>query len=99
MIMLRLVLAFLLILLVVRALWRVIGGVIEGVGGQERRIPERGKQMVRDPVCGTFVLPDRAVVLPDGAERVFFCSTTCRDTYQLRSKTTRTGSPRSAARR
>jgi uncharacterized protein len=99
MIMLRLVLAFLLILLVVRALWRVIGGVIEGIGGQERRIPDRGEQMVRDPVCGTFVLPDRAVVLPDGAKRVFFCSTTCRDTYQLRGKSTRAGSPRSAGRR
>ncbi len=98
MIMLRLALGILLVLLVVRALWRVIGGVIEGIGGQERRIPERGEQMVRDPVCGTFVLPDRAVVLPNGSERVFFCSTTCRDAYQIRGKTTRAGSSRSAAR-
>jgi YHS domain-containing protein len=37
--------------------------------------------MVRDPVCGTFVLPERAVTVADGSTRVFFCSTACRDKY------------------
>jgi YHS domain-containing protein len=40
--------------------------------------------MVRDPVCGTFVLPERAVILSDGRTRVFFCSDVCRDTYRSR---------------
>ncbi|MES1255557.1 MAG: hypothetical protein ABUS56_08115 [Acidobacteriota bacterium] len=42
----------------------------------------RGGKMVRDPVCGTHVLPGRAVVLSEGAHQVFFCSTACRDSYR-----------------
>jgi YHS domain-containing protein len=41
--------------------------------------------MVRDPVCGTFVVPDRAVRLTDGREPVFFCSTACRDKFRART--------------
>ena len=26
-------------------------------------VPQRGVQMVRDPICGTFVVPERAVAL------------------------------------
>jgi YHS domain-containing protein len=40
--------------------------------------------MVRDPVCGTFVVPDRAVMLVEGAQRVHFCSDKCRDQYRAR---------------
>jgi YHS domain-containing protein len=83
--MLRVVLELLLILLVARAFWRVIGGVIQGIAGSEHAVPQRGSQMVRDPVCGTFVLPERAIVLTDGRGRAFFCSTKCRDAYRVRS--------------
>jgi YHS domain-containing protein len=38
--------------------------------------------MARDPVCGTFVLPERALTLVDGRSRVFFCSDVCRDKYR-----------------
>ena len=94
--MLRLVLEFILILVVARAFWRVVGGIVEGVTGRPRtRVPERGVQMVRDPVCGTFVLPDRAVALTDGRRRVFFCSTACRDTYRAQIEAGRWG-PREA---
>jgi uncharacterized protein len=85
--MLRVVLELLLILFMARALWRVIGGVIQGVARPENAIPQRGTQMVRDPVCGTFVLPERAVVLADSRGRVFFCSTKCRDAYRGRGET------------
>ena len=47
-----------------------------------QRCRPRGVQMVRDPVCGTFVVPDRAVTLVDGRARVFFCSDACRDKYR-----------------
>ena len=73
-----------------RAAWRVIGGVIEGLSGRPSssaggNIPVRGVQMVRDPVCGTYVIPDRALALPEGSGRVFFCSTNCRDKYRART--------------
>jgi YHS domain-containing protein len=40
--------------------------------------------MVRDPVCGTFVVPERAVSLSVGREIVYFCSVACRDAYRAR---------------
>jgi uncharacterized protein len=86
---LRLVLFIVLGIFVARAFWRLVDGIAEGVGGRPPRsrgqVPTRGVQMVRDPVCGTFVLPDRALTLVDGRARVFFCSNACRDKYRART--------------
>ena len=76
-------------MVVARAVWRVIDGVMDGLSGRAARtqgghVPARAVQMVRDPVCGTYVIPDRAVALSDGSSRVFFCSTNCRDKYRDR---------------
>jgi YHS domain-containing protein len=38
--------------------------------------------MVRDPVCGTFVVPDRALMLSVGRRELYFCSSACRDKYR-----------------
>jgi YHS domain-containing protein len=70
-----------------RAVWRVIDGVMQGLSGRTSRsqsgnVPARGVQMVRDPVCGTYVIPDRSISLADGSRRVYFCSTNCRDKYR-----------------
>jgi len=78
-----------------RAVWSVIGGVTEGLSGRASgsrggNVPARGVQMVRDPVCGTYVIPDRALSLPDGSGRVFFCSANCRDKYRTRPAQGRT---------
>ena len=86
--MLRVILIGLLVVFFARALWRVLEGVIEGVTGQPlsgAKTPARGVQMVRDPVCGTFILPDRAVRLVEGGRDVHFCSTGCRDKYRART--------------
>ena len=40
--------------------------------------------MVRDPVCGTFVLPGSAVTLVEGRARLYFCSDDCREKYRAR---------------
>jgi uncharacterized protein len=81
--MVRLVLFLVLSIFVARAFWRLVDGIVTGVtGGRPRsEMPQRGVQMVRDPVCGTFLLPDRAVTIADGRTRVYFCSNTCRDKY------------------
>ena len=78
-----------------RAFSRIIGGIMEGIsrGGvppaarqsRSRGVPQQGVQMARDPVCGTYVVPDHAVSLNDvstGRGRVFFCSDGCRDQYR-----------------
>ncbi|MBM3773130.1 MAG: hypothetical protein FJW27_17960 [Acidimicrobiia bacterium] len=84
--MLRSILLLVLIAFIARAFWRLMDGVIDGVrGGRSPSVPQQGTPrsvpMARDPVCGTFVLPDRAVTLSTGGETVFFCSTRCRDAY------------------
>ena len=85
----RFVLFLVLAILVARAFWRLVDSFIEGVTGQPRpgrpRVPERGVPMVRDPVCGTFVVPERSVTLVDGRTRLFFCSEICRDKYRART--------------
>jgi YHS domain-containing protein len=84
--MLRVVLTAVLTILIVRAFWRLVEGFMEGLSGPRRSgVPERGVRMVRDPVCGTFVLPERAVMIRDGSRSVFFCSAGCRDKYRART--------------
>ena len=84
--MLRLVLIFILVGLAARTFWRVVDGIVEGLTGRgASQAPDRVAQLVRDPVCGTWVLPTRAVTLSDAGRAVHFCSTACRDHYRSRS--------------
>ena len=86
----RFILIFILLTIAARMFWRLVDGIIEGATGQSRstrsgRTSAPGVAMVRDPVCGTFVLPDRAITLVDGRQRIYFCSDRCRDTYRART--------------
>jgi YHS domain-containing protein len=81
--MLRFVLLLVLSIIISRMFWRIVGSFREGVAGQSQPgVSPRGVPMVRDPVCGTFVLPERAVTLAHGRARLFFCSDACRDKYR-----------------
>jgi uncharacterized protein len=82
----RVVLFVILSIFVARAFWRLVDGVIEGLSGPSPMSSIRsGVQMVRDPVCGTYVVPSRAVAITDGRRQVFFCSAICRDKYQAKA--------------
>jgi len=88
-VLLRVALVFLLVLLALRALGKLLAGMIAGASPEQGRPggpPERGVQMVRDPVCGTFLPPDAAVSVTErgGAVR-YFCSEKCRDSYTARA--------------
>lgn len=82
-------------LLAARAIWKLIQGVMQGLSGppanQPRQaresggVPAQGVQMARDPVCGTYVVPDRAVAITVGRQHVYFCSTDCRDKYRAKT--------------
>jgi YHS domain-containing protein len=80
-ILLRLLLLFLLL----RALWRLVRGVLEGSGwtappGQaDVSVP-----LQRDPVCGTFVVPSRALTISSRDGTKYFCSDRCRRAYAAR---------------
>ena len=80
--MVRLILELVLIIILARTFWVVIGAVMDGLRGGPAGPPEdRRGVLVRDPVCGTHVLQERAVVLMRKGQPVFFCSTACRDEY------------------
>jgi YHS domain-containing protein len=85
--MVRYVLIALLVLMAVRAVWRLVQGIVEGASevGPGQSAPRHGVQMLRDPVCGTFVVPDRAVSMSEGRQRVYFCSDACREKYRART--------------
>jgi len=83
--MLRIVLLIVLFIVIARVFWRVVDNIIAAATGQPARgsrSPQQRVAMARDPVCGTFVLPERAVSMVDGNARVYFCSSTCREKYR-----------------
>lgn len=92
--MLRFILLSILLTILLRAVSRLWAGIVRGMqngnpsagrrtGGSA--VPQRGVQMVRDPVCGTFVVPERAIALSSGSgQRLYFCSAECRDKYRAR---------------
>ena len=86
--MIRVVLFLVLFILLARMFWRVVDNIIEGATGRppgRARVPERGTHMVRDPVCGTFIVPDEALAISERRGRVYFCSAACRDKYRART--------------
>ena len=41
----------------------------------------RGTELVKDPVCQTYIVRSRAVQRGDGERAVFFCSADCAERY------------------
>jgi len=82
--MLRILLLGLLLILIARAFWRVVDGVIAGATGQPRggRSQAPAVKLIRDPVCGTFVAPATARSLTSGGQTHYFCSDECRVKFQ-----------------
>ena len=85
----RTFLLFLLLLFLARAILRFLGGVVQGASTASR--PGGGSasppvtKMVQDPVCGTYVVPGKAVALAHGGATTFFCSEACRQKYLERT--------------
>lgn len=79
----RVLLFALLLFFLVRAVRGLLVGIAAGAArsGTRRRGPQPSEHMVRDPVCGTFVLPSRAIAVGRGADARYFCSEQCRTAY------------------
>jgi hypothetical protein len=75
-------------LLLLRLLWRAIGRLFVPPGAA-RRPPGSGtaEDLVRDPVCGTFVPRSRAVGALVAGREERFCSVACRDRALLAART------------
>ena len=79
--MLRILLGLLLAYLVARAIARLVVGTAHGGSAPtaQKQPPPIG--LVRDPVCGTFVDPSRALTAGTGGQVRFFCSEGCRQAW------------------
>jgi YHS domain-containing protein len=79
------ILQLLLILAAIRAVWRLIKGVMEGAGyGRIDGPASTELKLVRDPICGTYVSPARAPALRIGGQTMYFCSEKCRRQFEKR---------------
>jgi len=104
--MLRFILLTILLMILFRVVSRLLAGIVRGMQGPDDSVghaghgshpPQRGVQMERDPVCGTFVVPERAIAMSGrGGERVYFCSAECREKYKARTDTNSTQRDRTA---
>jgi YHS domain-containing protein len=82
----RVLLLFLLAMLVLRAAGRFIGGISQGARQDDRRSPGASPvKMVKDPVCGTFVVPGKALSATADGATLWFCSERCRDAFAAKS--------------
>jgi len=74
----KLILWAVLIVLFARSLSRLLRGVIEGAGYTRDASTQRSVGLVRDPVCGVFVVPGQALTSGAGSATRHFCSEKCR---------------------
>lgn len=83
---LRTLLLFLFFFLLARAAWRLLAGVVGGASGPSPARPHRpasppAVKMSQCPVCGTYVVPGKAISSVSKGETVYFCSDKCRAAY------------------
>jgi YHS domain-containing protein len=81
---LRTLLLVLLIIFLLRFVMRLVRGIAQGMseGAQSSRRGERAAvKMIADPVCGTYVIPGKALHIARGRETHYFCSEACRDKW------------------
>ena len=79
----RVILWAILALIILRIGFRLLKAIVEGMG-YRRDGGAATVGLVRDPVCGTFVMPSRALTSGSGADTRYFCSEKCRREYSGR---------------
>ncbi len=99
------ILRFILLLVIIRVIWRFLGGIIDGLSGDSYARSQGGQRgrrggvgvgpdgpgaapgaasvpLVRDPVCGTYVVRTKALTVGSGDQTQYFCSEKCRDEFR-----------------
>ena len=88
----RVILLFILLLVIARTFWRFVDAVVRAASGTP---PAQGKpggrpgapaavKMSQCPVCGTYVVPGKAISIVSGGSPVYFDTEKCRAEYQSR---------------
>ena len=79
----RFILYAILFVVIVRALSRLVKGILEGAGYQRDAVQAKPSvNLVRDPVCGMFVVPSKALTAGTGTSTRYFCSEQCRQQWK-----------------
>jgi YHS domain-containing protein len=81
----RFILWVILVALVLRAVSRLVRGILEGAGYRREMPSQSSVGLVRDPVCGVFVVPGRALSSASGTTTKYFCSEKCRSQWRQRA--------------
>lgn len=68
-------------ILVVLFVLRLLLRAVTGARTSPRRQARIGGSLVRDPQCGTYLPPTRALTLSNRGQVLHFCSDRCRDAW------------------
>jgi len=82
-----LLLRLILLLFIIRAVLMLARGVMQGIsgdGGVASRRSRPSVQLMRDPVCGVYVSPSKAITEQSGVGIAYFCSERCRQAWRAR---------------
>ena len=74
-------LRLLLAALIIRLIWKFVAGAVSGAADPRPRGAKPGVALVRDPVCGTYVEPSRAIRTRAGGMTHYFCSKECQRSF------------------
>jgi hypothetical protein len=85
----RFILLFVLAIVIARTFWRFVEAVVRGAsgtapGGRRASGPPASVKMQQCPVCGTYVVPGKAIELSAGNTPIYFDSEKCRAEFQSR---------------
>ena len=84
----RLILLLVLAMVIARTFWRFIDAMVRAAGGTTagggRASTPASVKMQQCPVCGTYVVPSKAISLASGGGQIFFDTEKCRSEYQSR---------------
>jgi hypothetical protein len=85
----RFILLLVLAMVVARTFWRFVEAVVRGAsgtapGGRSAASAPSPVKMQQCPVCGTYVVPGKAIELARGATPIYFDSEKCRAEFQSR---------------
>mgnify|MGYP003577528925 FL=1 len=85
----RFLLLMVLFVVIARTFWRFFDAVVRGASGPapqggRRAGPPAAVKMQQCPVCGTYVVPGKAISIVSGGSPIYFDSEKCRAEYQSR---------------
>ena len=85
----RFILLLVLFVVIAKMFWRFVDGVVRGASGPAPQGGRKGGppvsvKMTQCPVCGTYVVPGKAISLVSAGSPVYFDTEKCRAEYQSR---------------